>query len=103
MFGNTSQVHTVDNSEDIMVSICHNEFPDPSNIKIDIQIYPEGTKNFVVEFSGIKIFLHPYFYLMISHFFTVNMPTYDNKSLDKPNDYTEDFEDSPEINMLFKL
>jgi|NOAtaT_7_FD_contig_21_11119046_length_674_multi_3_in_0_out_0_1 hypothetical protein len=55
-------------------------------------MYPDGKKNFAIELAGIKLFVYPYFYFMINHFFTESLPTYDSQSLDKPNDYNEDFE-----------
>jgi len=29
------------------------------------------------ELGGIKLFVYPYFYFMIDHFFTKSLPTYD--------------------------
>lgn len=66
-------------------------------------MHPDGKKNFNVELGGIKLFVYPYFYFMINHFFTESLPTYDLNSVDKPNEYSEDFEQSPEMNMTFKL
>ena len=66
-------------------------------------MHPDGTKNFTIEFGGIKLFVYPYFYLMIDHFFRENLPTYDPNSFDKPNDYNEDYEELPEMSLNFKL
>ena len=52
-------------------------------------------KIFEIEFSGLKLFLHPYFYLMIDHFFREGFPVYDKNSFDKPNEYNEDQEEIP--------
>ena len=49
------------------------------------------------------MFLHPYFYLMMDHFFREGMPVYDKASFDKPNEYTEDYEEYPEMNLQVKL
>jgi hypothetical protein len=65
--------------------------------------YPDGNKYFNVKFLGIKCFLHPYFYLMMDHFFRENQPLYDMKSKDQPNEYSEDYETYPEIHAQFQL
>ena len=56
-------------------------------LKINISMYPTGVKDFKVEIRRIKLFVHPYFYLMLYHFFSEGMPIYDMTSFDKPNDY----------------
>lgn len=66
-------------------------------------MYPTGKKDFKIQIDSLKLFLHPYFYLMLDHFFRENMPVYDMKSKDKPNEYNEDFEEYPEMQMIFKL
>jgi hypothetical protein len=96
-------VHAVQDFDDIKLCVCENEFPVPSKIKVEIEMHPEGTKNFQVTIEGIKLFVYPYFYLMINHFFSENLPTYDMKSADIPNEYTEDYEEAPEMNLAFKL
>lgn len=60
-------------------------------------MYPDGSKSFNVMIPGLKLFLHPYIYLMIDHFFRESLPVYDMKSLDKPNEYNEDYEEYPEM------
>ena len=40
---------------------------------------------------------------MIDHFFREGMPVYDQNSFDKPNDYSEDYEEFPEMNVSVKL
>jgi hypothetical protein len=64
-------------------------------------MYPDGNKNFNVDISNLKLFLHPYSFLMIDHFFREGMPLYDNNSKDKPNEYSEDVEDLTEMNLVF--
>ena len=66
-------------------------------------MYPNGNKVFNVEMSGIKLFLHPYFYLMLDHFFREGMPVYDMKSEEKPNEYDDDYEEYPEMDLKFKM
>lgn len=67
-------------------------------------MYPDGTKNIAVSIpSGLKLFLNPYVYLMIDHFFRESLPVYDMNSLDKPNEYDEDYETYPEMHTVFKL
>lgn len=58
-------------------------------------MHSDGNKNFEIEVAGIKLFIHPYFYLMMDHFFREGMPVYDKNSLDIPNEYTEDYEETP--------
>ena len=83
--------------------VCLNEFTNPSRIEVLIQMHPDGRKDFQIEFGGLKLFLHPYFYLMIDHFFREGMPVYDQNSFDKPNEYSEDYEEFPEMNVQVKL
>jgi hypothetical protein len=66
-------------------------------------MHPDGKKNFEIDIGGIKIFLHPYFYLMMDHFFREGMPVYDKNSDDKPNDYSEDYEEAPEMYVMVNL
>jgi hypothetical protein len=75
----------------------------PSNLLINISMYPDGSKFFKIEVKGLKLFLHPYFYLMIDHFFREGQPVYDMKSIDKPNEYSEDYEEYPVIHSTFSL
>lgn len=56
-------------------------------------MFSDGKKNFLVNLSKLKVFLHPYFFLMIDIFFREGMPVYDDNSVDKPNQYTSDPED----------
>ncbi len=103
LFGNKSQVHAISDLSDIMQCVCESEFTQPCNISATVQIYPDGTKNINVELQAIKVFVYPYFYLMIAHFFTENMPIYNANSPDKPNQYSDDFELTPEMHLQFKL
>ena len=48
-------------------------------------MFNDGKKTFNIHLSKLKIFIHPYFYLMLDIFFREGMPTYDETSLDKPN------------------
>lgn len=57
--------------------VCYNDFASPSRISVAIHMHPDGRKYFEIEFAGLKLFLHPYFYLMIDHFFREGMPVYD--------------------------
>jgi hypothetical protein len=66
-------------------------------------MYPDGTKKFHIEAERIKLFLHPYFYMMIDHFFREGMPVYALDSVDKPNEYTLDYEDYPKISAKLKI
>jgi hypothetical protein len=72
-------------------------------MKIGISMYPNGNKFYQVDFPGLKMFLHPYFYLMIDHFFREGQPVYDMKSMDKPNEYDTDYETYPEMHLVMKL
>lgn len=40
---------------------------------------------------------------MMDHFFREGMPIYDKESVDKPNEYSEDYEEIPEMNVKLKL
>ena len=60
-------------------------------------MHPDGRKNMSVTLNRLKIFLQPYFYLMLEIFFREGMPTYDEASIDKPNEYTSDLEECSEI------
>jgi hypothetical protein len=74
-----------------------------SDIDIKMSMYPNGNKLMQIDMSGLKLFVHPYIYLRISHFFTESIPIYDMKSLDKPNLYDDDYEKIPEMHVIFKL
>lgn len=40
---------------------------------------------------------------MIDHFFREGQPTYDMNSIDKPNEYNEDYEEYPEVKLHCKM
>ena len=102
LFGNLNERHWIDSFEEMRACLFTPRVT-PSKINISISMYPDGNKYFKIEINGIKLFLHPYFYLMIDHFFRESMPVYDMKSLDKPNEYSEDFEEYPEIQSTFTM
>ena len=66
-------------------------------------MHSNGNKLFNVKFNKVKLFIHPYFYLMIDHFFREGMPEYDMDSFDKPNEYSSDIEEYPVLQCLISL
>jgi hypothetical protein len=102
LFGNINERHWIESFEDMRYCL-EVERQNPSKILINISMYPDGNKYFHIQFSGLKLFLHPYFYLMMDHFFRENQPIYDTRSKDQPNEYSEDYEIYPEIHSIFKL
>lgn len=67
------------------------------HLKFSAQMFSDGKKDFLINLSKLKIFLHPYFFLMIDIFFREGMPVYDDTSTDKPNQYTSDPEDCSKL------
>lgn len=67
-------------------------------------MYPNGAKEFVIQVNKLKLFVYPYFYLMLFNFFTEGMPEYDCNSFDKPNEFNSDIEELPEmkLSVIFK-
>ena len=102
LFGNLNERHWISNFEE-MKSCLFVPKTVPSNAVIKIEMHPDGSKNFKIDIDGLKLFLHPYFYLMIDHFFREGLPVYDMQSLDKPNEYSEDPEEYPVISSTFNL
>ena len=51
----------------------------------------------------IKIFIRPFYFLKISHFFGYGYPEFDLSSPDKPNDYETDFEKFPVQKMRLEI
>ncbi len=39
-------------------------------------------KDFVINISNLKLFLQPYYFLMLGHFFNEGLPQYDEKCFD---------------------
>jgi len=64
---------------------------------------PSGSKNFQVRIQNIKIFLQPYYFLMVDHFFRQGMPEYKMGSFDKPNEYDADVETWPNLHLNCSL
>lgn len=61
------------------------------------EMHKGGAKTFKIDVDQLKVFIHPYFYLMLDIFFWEGQPTYAENSFDKPNEYTADIEDSSDI------
>lgn len=59
--------------------------------------HPNGDKFIDVMINKIKFFIQPYSFFMVYHFFSEGLPTYDNESFDKPNEYDPDYENYPEM------
>lgn len=102
LFGNLNERHWIDSFDDMRDCLFTSRLV-PSKILVDIQMKPDGFKSFKIDIDGIKLFLHPYFYLMIDHFFREGLPVYDMQSRDKPNEYSADYEEYPEIKSRFTL
>jgi hypothetical protein len=66
-------------------------------------MFPTGKKTFNIKLNDIKIFIQPYFYLMIDHFFREGIPVYDEESFDKPNEYDSNYENYPELHLNLSL
>ena len=62
-------------------------------------MFPNGNKDIQVKLNSIKLFVQPYFYLMVDHFFRQGLPSYDMDSFDKPNEYDSDIETYPELHV----
>ena len=61
-------------------------------------MFPNGNKEIQIKLSELKLFIQPYFYLMVDHFFREGLPSYNIESFDKPNEYNTDVEQNPELN-----
>ncbi|CDW82625.1 ph domain containing protein [Stylonychia lemnae] len=112
LFGKLRQLHRIPQDQDPLDVLAMyqeeendgEQQPQQTNqLKIKISMYPNGAKDFVVQAGQIKVFVHPYFYLILYNFFTEGMPTYDINSFDKPNEYNSNIEDLPEMKLEFKL
>lgn len=68
LFGNLNERHWIEEFDDMRLCLDV-ERAVPSKALINISMYPDGSKYFNISFSGLKLFLHPYFYLMMDHFF----------------------------------
>lgn len=66
-------------------------------------MYPDGFKDTKCEFRNLKLFFHPYYFLMLNYFFKDGLPKYDCNSFDKPNDYNEDVELASKLHFTFIL
>lgn len=66
-------------------------------------MFPSGKKDFKIDINDMKLFLQPYFYLMVDHFFREGLPTYDENSFDKPNEYDTNYENYPEMHVKLNL
>lgn len=102
LFGNLNEKHWIGSFED-MRECLFTPRKLPSKISVGIAMHPDGSKSFKIEIDGIKLFLHPYFYMMIDHFFREGLPVYDMQSRDKPNEYSEDPEEYPVISSRFTM
>ncbi len=73
-------------------------------IEVKVDMYPETRKKKIdIGISNMKIFLQPYFLLMIGHFFKEGQPSYDPDSFDRPNVYNVDVEDASELQCKIHL
>src|SRR5687768_11078204 len=64
---------------------------------------PNGSKEFSIKLSELKLFIQPYFFMMIDHFFRDGLPQYDMESFDKPNEYDNNIEKYPELNVTLSF
>lgn len=109
LFGRLGQKHIIPIDEDILrvseytsrasmeeISLRKKTSMQP-HLKFFSEMFPDGRKTFSVSLNKLKIFLQPYFYLMLDIFFRDGMPVYDDKSRDKPNEYSSDIEDCSDI------
>jgi hypothetical protein len=69
-----------------------------NQIQIHIQMFPNGNKDIQIKLAELKLFIQPYFYLMVDHFFREGLPSYNIDFFDKPNEYNTDVEQYPELN-----
>jgi hypothetical protein len=51
----------------------------------------------------VKMFIRPYFFLKLSHYFGYGAPEFDLSSEDRPNFYETDFEKLPVMKMKFEV
>lgn len=51
----------------------------------------------------MKVFVRPYYFLMISHFFSCGYPEFDLDSFECPNHYETDFEKLPILKMKVEV
>ena len=73
-------------------------------VDIRIDMYPETRRKKIdIGITNLKVFLQPYFILMIGHFFKEGQPVYNPSSFDKPNVYNLDVEDASEISCKIRL
>ncbi len=99
LVGSLNRQHFVERHADLQTLEPHVDPNAPPMLNMSLTYMPDGDKDMKVTFQNLKLFMRPYYYLMVHHFFSEAMPQYDMTSFDCPHLWDSNYETYPSLFM----